>query len=71
MTGRVCRVLLSGANVRRLFLTTMLAGIGGLQGCSTTLETLGLGVGLGIGVGAIGAVGTIACAIGCERDRGF
>ncbi|SEC08982.1 hypothetical protein SAMN02787142_0848 [Burkholderia sp. WP9] len=71
MNPRVCQVLLSGANVRRLLLTTLLAGRGGLQGCSTTLETLGLGVGLGIGVGTIAAIGTIACAIGCERNHGF
>jgi hypothetical protein len=71
MNRRVRQIPVSGANVRWLLLIAALAGTSGLQGCSTTLQTFGLGAGLGIGVGVIGAVGTIACAIGCERNHGF
>lgn len=37
------------------------AAICNLEGCSTALETFGLGV----GVGAVGAISTVVCAIGC------
>lgn len=48
--------------LRRLLLAALLASVCGLQGCATSIETLGLG----IGIGAVGAVGAIGCAIGCH-----
>jgi len=48
--------------VRHLVLVGVLAVACGLQGCATSLETLGLGVGLG----AAAAVGGLICAIGCH-----
>jgi hypothetical protein len=58
--SRYGTVVRNGA--RRLLLTTMLAGVCGLQGCATSLETFGLGA----GVGFFGTIGLLTCAIGCH-----
>lgn len=52
----------SSKTVRQLLLVVILAGVCGLQGCATSLETLGLGLGLG----AAGAVGGAVCMISCH-----
>lgn len=56
------RPALAHITLRRVLIAGTLASACLLQGCATTLETFGLGV----GVGVIGAVSTIACAIGCH-----
>jgi hypothetical protein len=48
--------------MRQLLLIVVLAGVCGLQGCATSLETFGLGLGLG----AAGAVGGAVCMISCH-----
>jgi hypothetical protein len=47
---------------RHGLLAITLACICSLQGCATSLETLGLGVGIGIA----GAVGLVTCAVTCR-----
>lgn len=47
---------------RHVLLAITLVCVCSLQGCASSLETLGLGVGLGVA----GAVGMITCAITCH-----
>ena len=47
---------------RQLLMVAALAGVCGLQGCATSLETFGLGAGVGI----VGAFSLLGCAIGCR-----
>lgn len=61
MYGRLVRALTRNP-VRRALLVATVAAACGLQGCATSLETLGLGLGLG----AVGALGALGCAIGCH-----
>jgi hypothetical protein len=48
--------------VRHFLLAITLVGAGSLQGCATSIETLGLGVGIGLA----GAAGLLTCAISCR-----
>lgn len=47
---------------RHFLLAITLVGVCSLQGCATSLETLGLGFGMGVA----GAVGLVTCAISCR-----
>ncbi|MGF6571221.1 MULTISPECIES: hypothetical protein [Paraburkholderia] len=47
---------------RHFLLAITLVCVGSLQGCATSLETLGLGAGIGVA----GAVGLLTCAISCR-----
>jgi hypothetical protein len=47
---------------RHFLLAITLVCVGSLQGCATSLETLGLGVGIGLA----GAAGLLTCAISCR-----
>lgn len=47
---------------RHLLLAITLAGAGSLQGCASSIETLGLGVGLGVA----GVIGLATCALSCR-----
>lgn len=53
---------LARSRIRQLLMVAALAGACGLQGCATSLETLGLGAGVGI----VGAFSLLGCAIGCR-----
>jgi hypothetical protein len=47
---------------RHLLLAVTLVGVCSLQGCATSLETLGLGIGMGVA----GTIGLVTCAISCR-----
>ena len=53
---------MSSKAVRQLLLGALLTVVCGLQGCATSLETLGLGVGLG----ALGVAGGAVCMLACH-----
>ncbi|HEY1998372.1 hypothetical protein [Paraburkholderia sp.] len=53
--------VVAGKTLRCLVLVGILTVAAGLQGCATSLETLGLGLGLGAAGAVAGAVCTLSC----------